>query len=76
MIEVRIGREVEVRRDDTHITFFERMQVGVGALVEVGEFACEPKVIAAVLVLAFLKAIGPIGVCLLANPNAVDGSKR
>jgi hypothetical protein len=73
MIEVRIGREVEVCRDNTYVPFFERMEVGVGALVEIGEFACEPKVISAVLVLAFLKTIGPISVCLLANPNTFDG---
>ena len=73
MVEVRIGREVKVCRDHTYKAFFEYMKIGVGALIEVCEFTGEPIVIAAVLVLAFFKAVGPIGMRLLADANAVDG---
>ena len=57
MIEVRIGSEVKMCGHNAHVASLEGMKVGVRALVEVGEFASKPKVVSAVLILAFLKAV-------------------
>ncbi len=76
MIEVRIGGEVKMCRHNANEACLEGMEVGVWALVEIGEFASEPEVVSAVLILAFLKAVRPISVSLFAKLNAFDFGKR
>ena len=39
MIEVRIGSEVKMCGYNAYVACLEGMKVGVGALVEIGEFA-------------------------------------
>ena len=68
-----VGGEVKMSGHDAHVSFFEGVEVGVGTLVEIGEFASEPEIIAAVLILAFFKAVGPIGMRLFAYANSIDG---